>query len=99
MRLMTHFAIISVPQRLIHRPMLFRLFTEDLDDGKWRTLYNTADEPELEGLVDRTRGLCCHAEGLQEAGEMADKNLNTNGRDASAMLLGLVMLHKSCGLQ
>ena len=92
MRLMTQFAIISVPQRLIHRPMLFRLFTEDLDDGKWRTLYNIADEPELEGVVGRTRG-------LQEAGEMADKNLNTNGRDASTMLLGLVLLHKSCGLQ
>lgn len=65
----------------------------------WRMAYGTHSTVLMEGAVVRTRGLCCHAEGLQQAGEMADKNLTTDGRGASAMVLGLALLHKSRGLQ
>jgi len=61
--------LVVLLQRAIVGPILFNTFINDLDDRTECTLGKFSGYTELGGTADNTRGLCCHSERPQHAGE------------------------------
>lgn len=66
--------IISVPQVLVLDPVLFKIFTNDLDEGI-ESIFKSANNTKLQGVADKME--CCAAtqQGLNRVESWGERNL------------------------